>query len=54
MLITYFGIILFEIFEWIKFIKPKPISSVTKRGVAYAMKKSMHEVHIKPAVVKLH
>lgn len=54
MLITYFGIILFEISEWVKFIKTRPVSSVTKRGVAYAMKKSMHEVYIKPTMVKLH
>ena len=45
MVITYFGIILFGLFEWVKFIKTKqPISSATKRGVAYAMRKSRHEV----------
>lgn len=52
MVITYFGIILFDVFEWVKFIKTKPISSVTKLGVAYSMKKSRHGVHMWPDLAK--
>lgn len=52
MILTYYGIILFPLVEWIKFIKLKPISTVTKLGVAYTMKKSRHEVHIEPTAVK--
>lgn len=59
MLITYFGIILFEISEWVKFIKTKsPVTQawslqVTGREVAYNCLRQRHEVSIKtfPAIV---
>lgn len=61
MVITYFGIILFEISEWVKFIKTKSPANqawslqVTGREVAYTCLRQRHEVSIKtlPAIITL-
>ena len=61
MVITYFGIILFEISEWVKFIKSRsPVTQarslqVTGREVAYNCLRQRHEVSIKtlPAIMTL-
>ena len=48
MIVTYFGIILFEISEWMKFIKPKsPVTQarslqVTGHEVAYVSRRQRH------------
>ena len=61
MLITYFGIILFEISEWVKFIKTRSPAKqawslqVTGREVVYTCLRQRHEVSIRtlPAIVAL-
>lgn len=58
MVITYFGIILFEFYEWIKFIKTRsPVMQVmslqvTGREVAYISLRQRHEVSLHPVSVK--
>lgn len=58
MIITYFGIILFPLVEWIKFIKTRsPVTQarslqVTGREVAYACLRQRHEVSQDSAFVK--
>lgn len=50
MIVTYFGIILFEISEWVKFIKLRNPATqarslqVTGRDVAYACRLQRHPV----------
>lgn len=50
MIITYFGIILFPLVEWVKFIKTRsPVTQarslqVTGREVAYTCLRQRHEV----------
>lgn len=61
LVITYFGIILFAISEWVKFIKSRsPVTQawslqVTGREVAYNCLRQRHEVSIKtlPAIMTL-
>lgn len=58
MIITYFGIILFPLVEWIKFIKTRsPVTQarslqVTGREVAYTCLRQRHEVSQVSAFVK--
>lgn len=46
MIITYFGIILFLVMEWIKFIKTKVPLSHERFGVAYVSDRARHEASI--------
>lgn len=58
MIITYFGIILFPLVEWIKFIKTRsPVTQasslqVTGREVAYTCLRQRHEISQGSAFVK--
>lgn len=52
MLITYFGIILFEISEWVKFIKSKPPNIREKCGDAPLVFRQRHPAPIWPARIK--
>lgn len=58
MIITYFGIILFPLVEWIKFIKTRsPVTQarslqVTGREVAHTCLRQRHEVSQSSAFVK--
>lgn len=58
MITTYFGIILFPIVEWVKFIKIRsPVTQarslqVTGREVAYACLRQRHEVSQDSVFVK--
>lgn len=58
MIITYFGIILFPLVEWIKFIKTRsPVTQarslqVTGREVAYTCLRQRHEVSQNSVFVK--
>ena len=58
MIFTYFGIILFEVIEWAKFIKTRsPVTQamslqVTGREVAYNCLRQRHEASLNPASVK--
>lgn len=42
MIFTYFGIILFLIWEWVKFIKPKPPSISGRYGDEFEIEQSRH------------
>lgn len=60
MIITYFGIILFEISEWVKFIKSRsPVKQarslqVDGREIAYNCLRQRHEVSINLVSEKRH
>lgn len=42
MIFTYFGIVLFLIWEWVKFIKLKPPTVSGRFGYAYEIEPSRH------------
>lgn len=60
MIVTYFGIILFEISEWVKFIKSRsPVTQaeslqVTGREIAYTCLRQRHEICMWHILVKLY